>query len=120
VYLNSQGRLTHAAVAQHHQLIQRHLPRHLVGVVASAMQRWSGWSKWMRPGNPSQLNKETISGAGEMRMWLRRASSEPRRRRSCLVQARSQLTSDLSLRCEQGGFPGEGGAAVKRDGVCGL
>ena len=33
MYLDGQGCLAHAAVAQHHQLVKRHLPRHGVGVV---------------------------------------------------------------------------------------
>jgi hypothetical protein len=42
LYLYSQGRLAHAAVAQHHQLVQRHFPRHGVGVAGDAMRKWRG------------------------------------------------------------------------------
>jgi hypothetical protein len=51
---------------------------------------------------------------------VRRARSEPRRRRCRLVQTRSQVTSARSLRCGQGGLQRAGskggGAAVKSAG----
>lgn len=42
-YLDRQGRLAHAAVAQHHQLVQRHLAGHGVGLGAVGGQL-SSWS----------------------------------------------------------------------------
>jgi hypothetical protein len=64
-YLDGQGRLAHTAVAEHHQLVQRHFSRHGVGLDAEAVQRGGECRERNGSCGGGLLSSEKASGPSE-------------------------------------------------------
>jgi hypothetical protein len=114
-YLDGQGCLAYAAVAQHHQLVQRHFPRHCEGLgAAGGVQRGRVCSRGAGPRGSGQLStggRVQLDGAS----CKRGATSSQKPSRAGALQ----LTSGLSLRCRRAGQDGvqrggSKGAAARR------